>query len=97
MSDSKTVPVAYVTKWATTRGILVVRGAEEYKADFGAVYLSRDDGLFVGPKQWTTDKAEAEERYRKALKRARDSALKKAQALRSAIEAPPKYSEESDT
>lgn len=94
MSDSKVVSVAYVTKWATTRGILVVRGAEEHTSDDGTKYLTKRM-MFVSPKHWTTDKAEAEERYRSELIRAERAALKRHKAAVAAINAPPKYSEES--
>lgn len=93
MTERRKVPVAYVTKWATTRGILVVRGAETYET-----YLTKKDPgvhLFVGAKQWTEDKDEAETRYRAALKKAHVSAVKKAASLKGRMSTAPVYEDES--
>lgn len=60
----KTIPVAYVTKWAKTAGITVVPNAET--SDTFPEYLRFYGGL-IGPKHWTTDKAVAEERWRQAV------------------------------
>lgn len=89
MSERKTAPVAYVTKWATTQGILVVKDAEMFEE-----YLSKGTWLFVSPRHWTTDKAEAETRYRAALLKASQAAFKKHAAIVAAINAPPKYTED---
>lgn len=91
MNERKTVPVAYVTKWTTTRGILVVRGKP--RSDNFTDHLRVGPSL-IRPNDWTTDKAEAETRYRAALDRAYTSATKKAKALKAAINAPPKYEDE---
>lgn len=90
MTERKTVPLAYVTKWAATRGIVVVKGGHE--AEGG--YFDNGPWMFVSPSQWTTDRAEAEARYRAALLRASQAAFKKHSALVAAINAPPKYEED---
>lgn len=93
MTERRKVAVAYVTTWATTRGILVVKDAETYET-----YLTKKSPgvhLFVSASKWTEDKAEAETRYRAALTRAYQSAMRKAKALKSAINAAPKYEGES--
>lgn len=89
MSERK-VPVAYVTKYAETRGVVIVRDGET--ADNGR-YLSKGC-LFVNPKDWTEDKAIAEERYRAALKRTLNSAEEKVKRIRAALDAAPKYESE---
>jgi hypothetical protein len=97
MSERRKVPVAYVTKWATTRGILVVKGADGWTTD-GEEYLTGREsgsGLFVAPAHWTEDKDKAELRYRAVLLKASQAAFKKHKALVAAINAPPKYTEES--
>lgn len=88
MSDRK-VPLAYVTKWAATKGILVVRDAETYSE---GKYLTKG-ALFVWPKDWTEDKEYAEERYRAALKRKAAAALAQVGRLEAAALATPKYEE----
>lgn len=94
MSERK-VPVAYVTKYAETRGIVVVRDAEETEG--GALSAGDFSGssLWVAKGHWTEDKAIAEERYRAALRRALNSAEEKVRRIQAALDAPPKYEEES--
>lgn len=82
------VAVAYVTRWATTRGILVVRQAR--RSDSFPDCL-RHGGALIQPSQWTTDRAEAETRYRAALMKAERAAFRKHVELVQAINAPPKY------
>lgn len=91
MTERKRVPLAYVTKWAQTKGILVVKDGEVYAEE---KYLTKGSFLFVRARDWTTDKAVAEERYRAALLKASEAAFKKHKALVDAINAPPKYTEE---
>lgn len=90
MADRKTVPVAYVTKWAATRGIVVKRDA--VKSDNFPDHIRMGHAL-IRPEQWTSDKAEAEVRYRKALAAKADAATKQAKRLIAAMSAPPKYEE----
>lgn len=90
MSERRTIPVAYVTKWATTVGIRVVRGAEV--TERGALFAR--GGLYVTPNHWTEDKAEAEARYRALFDAARQSAEKKVRKLEALYKAAPKYTEE---
>lgn len=82
------VPVAYVTKYAETRGILVVKDAEI--SEGGYCYTGF---LSVPPKEWTEDKDIAEDRYRAALRRALNSAEEKVKRIQAALDAPPKYEE----
>lgn len=76
MSQRRTVPVAYVTKWATTRGIVVVRDAE---ITDGGYYWT--GSLCIPSSQWTEDRAEAERRWRKAMEKERARLVKKQAAL----------------
>jgi hypothetical protein len=92
MSERSKVPVAYVTKWAVTRGIVVWKDAKETES--GWLYPKKG-WMGVAFKQWTEDKAIAEERYREALLKASQGAFKKMKAMEKAINAPPKYTEES--
>lgn len=85
----RNVPVAYVTRWAATRGILVVKDGEAHAYDSGT-YLKKGH-LFVSAKEWTEDKAVAEGRYRAALRRALNSAEEKVKRIQAALDAPPKY------
>lgn len=64
----KVVKVAYVTKWAKTRGVVVWENARV--AGAGAVVPSnygRGSHAYVSAKGWTTDKALAEERWRQVV------------------------------
>jgi hypothetical protein len=88
--DKQIILLAYVTKWATTRGIIVVRNAET--TDSGA--LSKGF-LWAGPNHWTTDRVTAEGRWRKAMQKAADLAQKKADRLRRAVALAPKYEDKS--
>lgn len=89
MNDRKTIPIAYVTKWATTRGIIIVRDAEV--TEHGALYGR--NCLYVPASQWTEDKEEAVDRWHASLLKAAASAEKKADALRAAASFTPKYTE----
>lgn len=89
--SERNVPVAYVTKYAETRGILVVKDA---RTNDEGVYLVKRP-LFISPKEWTEDKAVAEDRYRAALRRALNSAEERVKRIQDALDAPPKYEEES--
>lgn len=84
------VAVAYVTKWATTRGIVVVRQAETHTSASGVVYLCHGAGL-IEPKAWTTDKAEAEKRWDAAMWKAHNAAKAKADRLAKQVFQGPKY------
>jgi hypothetical protein len=60
------IPVAYVTKWAKTTGIITVPNPELAMAFSDGQHL-RFAGGYIPPKHWTTDKAVAEERWRQAV------------------------------
>jgi hypothetical protein len=100
-NEGKKVPTAYVTKWATTVGIMTVNDGEVYTSGSSTNYLTKRGkssySLFVAPAHWTTSKEEAETRYRKALRKAADAAHKKHAALVAAINAPPKYAKEDES
>lgn len=86
MSDRETVPIAYVTKWAATRGIIVYRDAS----------ISERGYLWTGfqsipPREWTEDKASAEARWRMAVMKSAQNAEKKAAKLRASLTRAPKY------
>lgn len=84
----KPVPIAYVTRWAATRGIVVMRGAT--LTDAGRLW----DGFHShAQSDWTIDRTVAEGRWRKALAKAASAAQKKADNLRAAAILPPKYTE----
>jgi len=89
MSKTRIVPVAYVTRWSTTAGIRIVRGGEETTS--GA--LMARSGIYVSAPDWTESKADAEKCYRAKVDAARLSALRKAEKLEEALNAPPKYME----
>lgn len=95
MSDeAKKVPIAYVTKWATTAGILVVRDAETYADGWlGSRRSSFAHSIFVGPKHWTTDRGIAEERWGEAIRKAIKAAERKVAKLKSDAAAGPKVTE----
>lgn len=87
MSD-RTIPVAYVTKWATTAGIRIVRNARV--TDMGAI---SSGFLYASAKDWTADKVIAEARYRAKIDAARQSAERKVKKLEALYKAAPKYTE----
>lgn len=58
------IPVAYITKWAKTAGIIAVPNAETSPTFPESLRFSCS---LVQPKHWTTDKAVAEERWRQAV------------------------------
>lgn len=87
--NERTVRVAYVTKWATTRGIFVVTSGT---AKGG--YLKAAHGwssLFVNARHWTESQEEAEHRYRLELDKAIAAALRKVAALRMRRSSDPVY------
>lgn len=61
----KTIPIAYVTKWAKTQGILTWTDAKA--SDGGYLYRAGKWMVSATSKHWTTDKAVAEERWRQAV------------------------------
>lgn len=75
---ARVVPIAYVTKYAETRGIIVVRGAET--GGPMEEYLSVGNSVY-GPKDWTEDLAKAQHRYVANLRRALINTAKRAKAL----------------
>lgn len=86
--STKTIPVAYVTKWAASSGITVIRDA--VTTESGA--LKKQRGLlYVLAKDWTTDKAEAEKRWRVAVTKAATLVRRKAERLESEAMGAPKY------
>lgn len=89
MSERK-VAVAYVTKYAETRGILLLKDVEI--SENGYCYCGF---VSAGPKEWTEDRAVAEARYRAALLRARNLAEEKMKRIQAALDGPPKYEEKS--
>lgn len=88
MSKRK-VPVAYVTKYAGTRGVVVVRDA--YTDEDGRYLVKRL--LVISPNDWTEDKSIAEELHRADLKRELNSFEEKVNRIQAALDAPPKYEE----
>lgn len=87
-TKGKTVPVAYVTKWAATRGIIVLRNAKRSDSYPDRLWLNH---AHVGPKDWTEDRPEAERRWREAVTKASMAARKKAEALLDLSMGAPKY------
>lgn len=59
------IPVAYVTKWAKTRGIVTWENAERTEGDY--LYSRGAWRCQATKNHWTTDKAVAEERWRQAV------------------------------
>lgn len=94
MSDGRVVPVAYVTKWALTAGIKVVKNAEEVSGtDYGSVYLKKGH-MFVTAKDWTEDREEAMERWRKAMTKEHMRLLNKAEDVGKRLLQAPPFTEE---
>lgn len=94
MSTKRIVPVAYVTKWAATKGILVVRGAEAVQRDgHDDAYLSKGFKLFVHPAHWTEDRAVAVALWRRALKNKRKSHEKAIAKIEKALAGEPPFTE----
>ena len=83
------VKLAYVTKYAVTRGIIIVRDATTNE---DGRYLSKRP-LFIGPAAWTEDKAEAEKRFLSAINRKIASAEKQISALKAKAIAGAPYEE----
>jgi hypothetical protein len=88
--EKKTVPVAYVTKWATTAGILVLRDVELSDVAPGSLWHLHGH---IRPSDWTEDRVTAEGRWRQAMAKTADAAEKKAKRLRAAAALAPKYTE----
>ena len=87
------VPVAYVTKWARTSGILTWSNALEVERGF--LYVNGDlFGPFAGPKHWTTDKAVAEERWRQAVEKEAKRLKLAAKKYEALAEGAPVYAKE---
>lgn len=86
--SGRIVPVAYVTKWAATAGIHIVRNAKMLPS--GSLL---SPWAHVRPLDWTEDKAEAEARYRAKIDAARQSAERKVKKLEALYRADPKYTE----
>lgn len=91
MSDTRVVPVAYVTKWALTAGIKVVKNAE--KTEGGGLYRNRPT-LWASRWEWTEDREVAKERWRKALEKEHRRLVLKAGELRERMIEPPPFTEE---
>lgn len=85
-NETKTIPVAYVTQWATTRGIRIIHNGEVSKN--GYLYCGF---ISIPQSAWTEDRIVAEDRWRKEMTKAADVAQKKADRLRAAVALPPKY------
>lgn len=88
MTRSRVVPVAYVTKWATTAGIIT---AKRHETSESFPDCLRFEGSLMRPSEWTEDKALAEERWRHAMKKAHEATVKKAERLAEQILAGPKW------
>lgn len=58
------IPVAYVTKWAKTAGIVAFKDAVRSGTYPDHLWYKQN---LITPKHWTTDKATAEERWRQAV------------------------------
>ena len=89
MTERRTVPVAYVTKWAVTRGILVVKESRRCSNE-RYLYFK---GNAVPPAHWTEDKAEAERRWWKAMEAAQKRLERQEANLAKALKAGPKWEE----
>jgi hypothetical protein len=89
MSERQTIPIAYVTKWATTVGIRIIRDGEV--TPLGAIM--KVGGLYATKNDWTEDKVEAESRYRVMIDSARKAAQRKVEKLAALYRAAPKYTE----
>lgn len=96
MTERKTVPVAYVTKWAQTMGILVWKDAELSEGRY--LYRQKRKGdvshVSVSANHWTTDKAVAEGRYLAALKKQEKALVQKLKSVRQAWSDGPRFTEE---
>lgn len=88
MTERRIVPLAYVTKWSATRGIVVVMDAKVTR--LGALSGS-GTSLYVSPAHWTDDLDVAEKRLREAVTKAHKAAQKKATALRNLLDGPAQY------
>ena len=86
--SERTARVAYVTKWAVTRGILVEHDRRVSEGGYLHIGFSA-----VPSSQWTEDKVVAEGRWRQALSKAAASAERKAMNLRVAMTKAPPYEE----
>jgi diphthamide biosynthesis methyltransferase len=96
MSERRIVPVAYVTQWATTQGITVIKQAEEVSGDdYTDRYLTKRyaSRLWVGSSHWTEDREVAIQRWRKEMEKAKASALKKAKKIEAALAGEPPFTE----
>jgi hypothetical protein len=95
VTERKTVRLAYVTRWAATRGIVVVMDAEVYRppgATDGREYLTKHGtNLFEMSGHWTDNLDVAERRWREAVKKAHKAAQKKAKALGELLKGPAQY------
>jgi hypothetical protein len=90
MADKRIIAVAYVTKWAATRGIVVYRN----------VSVSEGGYLWTGwqaiPEcHWSENAQTAEGRWRQAIQREAQKAEKRAAALRDMLVRTPKYMDRS--
>ena len=83
--EGRIVPLAYVTKYAESRGIITVRGA---RTDETGCYLVASL-MFVRPGDWTEDKAVAEKRYTATMKNILKVAERWIARIRAAIAAAP--------
>lgn len=83
------VPIAYVTKWSVSSGILVIRDGLVSEGD----YLRKGGFLFVTPKHWTTNRDTAISRYEAELLKARKAAERKLAALDKRIARGPAFVE----
>lgn len=87
-TDRKTVPIAYITKWATTAGIAVRRDVEISTVDPNSLWLGQSH---ISPKHWTEDKAEAEKRWRAAVRKEAVRLRKRAEEMEATASGAPKY------
>lgn len=83
---ARVVPIAYVTKYAETRGIIVVRGAKTGEGHYAEALNVK--GHLYGPKDWTEDLAKAQHRHKANLRRYLHLALKRVKALQDKLTAP---------
>ena len=87
---NRTIPVAYVTKWAATAGIVIYRDVEVSEGEYlWTKYQS------ISPNQWTDDRNVAEGRWRQAIIKAATAAEKKASRLREMASKAPPYTDRS--
>lgn len=60
MIASRSVPIAYITKYALTQGIIILRNCECVEGKYLSKMKGSSMGWFVGPGGWYETEAEAQ-------------------------------------